>query len=98
MTCRRREDSMPRTKRNIGQEILEGVRELKGKVSRADASRPDAENPEWTEEDFHRARPLLEVLPPEVVRAIRAKRTASGSTSRTRRQRPGGGSKARKRR
>ena len=27
------------------------------------ASRPDADNPEWTEEDFARARPASEVLP-----------------------------------
>jgi uncharacterized protein (DUF4415 family) len=27
------------------------------------ASRPDEENPEWTEEDFARARPISEVLP-----------------------------------
>ena len=26
------------------------------------ASRPDAENPEWTREDFRRARPALEVI------------------------------------
>lgn len=38
---------------------------------RKDPSRPDAENPEWTEEDFRRARPALEVLPKAVVEAIR---------------------------
>lgn len=38
---------------------------------RKNASRPDAENPEWTEEDFRTARPLLEVLPKETVAAIR---------------------------
>ena len=38
---------------------------------RKNASRPDAENPEWTEEDFRTARPLLEVLPKETVEAIR---------------------------
>ncbi len=27
------------------------------------ASRPDADNPEWTKEDFARARPASEVLP-----------------------------------
>jgi uncharacterized protein (DUF4415 family) len=26
------------------------------------ASRPDAENPEWTDEDFKRARPALDVI------------------------------------
>ena len=38
---------------------------------RKNASRPDAENPEWTAEDFRTARPLLEVLPKETVDAIR---------------------------
>jgi len=38
---------------------------------RKNASRPDAENPEWTAEDMRRARPVLEVLPKEVVEAIR---------------------------
>jgi len=36
-------------------------------------SRPvvfDDDNPEWTEEDFARARPAAEVLPPEVVAAF----------------------------
>jgi uncharacterized protein (DUF4415 family) len=45
---------------------------------RKNASRPDAENPEWTEEDFRRARPLLEVLPKEVVDAIRRYRGQRG--------------------
>ena len=35
---------------------------------RRNASRPDAENPEWTAEDFRRARPLSEF--PEIVEAI----------------------------
>lgn len=30
----------------------------------------DPENPEWTEEDFRRARPAHEVLPPEVLAAF----------------------------
>ena len=33
----------------------------------------DDENPEWTEEDFARARPAYEVLPPEVVAALTRK-------------------------
>src|SRR5437667_3671865 len=45
---------------------------------RRNASRPDAENPEWTEKDFHRARPALEVLPREVVEAIRRYRGQRG--------------------
>jgi uncharacterized protein (DUF4415 family) len=38
------------------------------------ASQPDDENPEWTEEEMRRARPLLEVLPKAVVDAIRRAR------------------------
>jgi uncharacterized protein (DUF4415 family) len=30
----------------------------------------DDDNPEWTEEDFARARPAAEVLPPEVLAAF----------------------------
>lgn len=30
----------------------------------------DEDNPEWTEEDFKRARPAHEVLPPEVLEAF----------------------------
>ncbi|MGH9346794.1 MAG: BrnA antitoxin family protein [Vicinamibacterales bacterium] len=45
---------------------------------RKNSSRPDAENPEWTEEDFRRARPALEVLPTEVVEAIRRYRGQRG--------------------
>ncbi len=42
------------------------------------ASDPDIENPEWTEEDFRRARPALEVLPAAVVKAMAAHRRARG--------------------
>ncbi|MFM9976721.1 MAG: hypothetical protein ACKVOP_01570 [Sphingomonadaceae bacterium] len=28
------------------------------------------DNPEWTEEDFAKARPMSEVLPPEIVRQL----------------------------
>src|SRR5947209_3018423 len=45
---------------------------------RKNPSRPDAENPEWTEADFRRARPALEVLPKEVVEAIRRYRGQRG--------------------
>jgi hypothetical protein len=38
---------------------------------RKNASRHDEENPEWTVEEMRAARPLLEVLPHEVVDAIR---------------------------
>jgi uncharacterized protein (DUF4415 family) len=37
------------------------------------SSRPvvfDDDNPEWTDEDFARARPAAEVLPPEVIAAF----------------------------
>ena len=45
---------------------------------RKSPSRPDAENPEWTEEDFRRARPALEVLPKDVVAVIRRYRGQRG--------------------
>lgn len=45
---------------------------------RKNASRPDAENPEWTAEEMRAARPLLEVLPNEVVEAIRRYRGQRG--------------------
>lgn len=38
------------------------------------SDRPDDENPEWTEEDFREARPVLEVLPKEILDAIRRAR------------------------
>jgi uncharacterized protein (DUF4415 family) len=34
----------------------------------------DDENPEWTEEDFKRARPASEVLPPELYARLTARR------------------------
>jgi uncharacterized protein (DUF4415 family) len=39
---------------------------------------PDEVNPEWTIEDFRRARPLFEVLPKEVVDAIKRARGQRG--------------------
>lgn len=45
---------------------------------RKNASRPDADNPEWTAEGFRRARPALDVLPPEAVEAIRRYRGQRG--------------------
>jgi uncharacterized protein (DUF4415 family) len=45
---------------------------------RKNRSRPDAENPEWTAEDFQRARPALQVLPTQVVAAIRRYRGQRG--------------------
>jgi uncharacterized protein (DUF4415 family) len=41
--------------------------------------RPDGENPEWTDEDFSRARPALEVLPSNVVEAIQRYRGQRGA-------------------
>lgn len=38
---------------------------------RKNASRPDAENPEWTSEDLQKARPLMDVLPKETAEAVR---------------------------
>jgi uncharacterized protein (DUF4415 family) len=40
--------------------------------------RPDAENPEWSEQDFRRARPALDVLPSQVVDAVRRYRGQRG--------------------
>jgi uncharacterized protein (DUF4415 family) len=45
---------------------------------RKNASRPDAENPEWTAEEIRAARPLVEVLPKDVVAAIRRYRGQRG--------------------
>jgi uncharacterized protein (DUF4415 family) len=45
---------------------------------RKNPKRPNAENPEWTDEDFVRARPALDVLPKEVVEAIRRHRGQRG--------------------
>ncbi|OFW09886.1 MAG: hypothetical protein A3H96_01645 [Acidobacteria bacterium RIFCSPLOWO2_02_FULL_67_36] len=49
---------------------------------RKNASRPDAENPEWTGEDFRRARPAVETLPTEAVEAIRRYRGQRGPQKR----------------
>jgi uncharacterized protein (DUF4415 family) len=45
---------------------------------RKNSRRPDRENPEWTDEDFRRARPATEVLPKDVVDAIRRYRGQRG--------------------
>ena len=45
---------------------------------RKNASRPDAENPEWTSEDVRRARPLIEVLPKEIADVVRRHRGERG--------------------
>src|SRR5262245_2326940 len=45
---------------------------------RKNASRPDAQNPEWSADDFRRARPALDVLPREVVEAVRRYRGQRG--------------------
>ena len=45
---------------------------------RKNASRPDAENPEWTAEEIRQARPLMEMLPKEAVEAIRRYRGQRG--------------------
>ena len=42
----------------------------------------DDDNPEWTEEDFARARPASEILPPEVVAAfVKGKRGRPAGSS-----------------
>jgi uncharacterized protein (DUF4415 family) len=43
-------------------------------AKRPDPGLIDEENPEWTEEDFARARPAREVLPPAVYEALTRKR------------------------
>ncbi len=45
---------------------------------RKNASRPNAENPEWTAEDIRRAQPLMDVLPKETVEAVRRYRGQRG--------------------
>ena len=45
---------------------------------RKNASRPDAENPEWTPEEIQKARPLVEVLPKETAEAVRRYRGQRG--------------------
>jgi uncharacterized protein (DUF4415 family) len=45
---------------------------------RKHASRPDAENPEWTSDEARRARPLLDVLPKGTAEAIRRYRGQRG--------------------
>ena len=45
---------------------------------RKNASRPDSENPEWSEKDIRDARPLMEVLPPEAAAAVRRYRGQRG--------------------
>ncbi len=44
----------------------------------SDRSRPDnpgfEDNPEWTEEDFSKAKPASEVLPPELFQALKRNR------------------------
>ena len=47
----------------------------------------DEDNPEWTEEDFARARPASEILPPHIVAMlVRKPGRPAGSTTSTRRQ------------
>ena len=45
---------------------------------RKDARRPDAENPEWTEQEIRDARPLMDVLPKETAAAVRRYRGQRG--------------------
>jgi uncharacterized protein (DUF4415 family) len=49
---------------------------------RKNASRPDAENPEWTAEEIRQARPLMEMLPKETVETIRRYRGQRGPQKR----------------
>jgi uncharacterized protein (DUF4415 family) len=45
---------------------------------RKPASRPDSENPEWSDEESRGARPLMEILPKETVTAIQRYRGQRG--------------------
>lgn len=45
---------------------------------RKNASRPDADNPEWTPEDIRSARPLMDVLPEATREALRRYRGQRG--------------------
>jgi uncharacterized protein (DUF4415 family) len=45
---------------------------------RKNATRPDADNPEWTPEEVRRARPLMDVLPPDTAAAVRRYRGQRG--------------------
>lgn len=45
---------------------------------RKNASRPNKENPEWSEKEMRGARPLMEVLPPETAAAVRRYRGQRG--------------------
>ena len=45
---------------------------------RKNASRPDAENPQWTREEVQKAQPLMEVLPEETAEAVRRSRGQRG--------------------
>lgn len=45
---------------------------------RKNASRPDAENPEWTAEEVRQARPLMDVLPKGTAEAVRRYRGQRG--------------------
>lgn len=43
----------------------------------------DDKNPEWTAEDFRRARPAFDVLPPELVETIKKRRQGQRGPQRT---------------
>ena len=49
---------------------------------RKNASRPDAENPEWSSEDVREARPLMEALSSDTAEAIRRYRGQRGPQKR----------------
>ena len=49
---------------------------------RKNASRPDTENPEWSETEIHDAQPLMHVLPSETVAAVRRYRGQRGPQKR----------------
>ena len=45
---------------------------------RKQPTRPDSDNPAWTDEDFKRAKPALDVLPPALAAALPRSRGQRG--------------------
>ena len=62
---------------NPGKRVIHEISDEEEAEIQAEIAR-DPENPEWTEEDFRRARPAREVFPPEFFEAIDEMRRARG--------------------
>src|SRR6266542_5130408 len=70
--------SSPTAARKCVSSVFGGRTSERNVGMRKNPRRPDTENPEWTDEDFARARPVLDVLPKEIVDAIRRYRGQRG--------------------